>query len=92
MKYRLRDLRVDRDLTQEDLANLLNMTRQNYARIENEMVSLSFDNAIIISNFYGISPEELIKNRPLRGNITRSEYEQIKAAAILILSLEERIK
>ena len=92
MKLRLKDLRTDRDKTQQDIADLLNMTRQNYARIENEMISLSFEDAIALSSYYGVSLEELVKKNPSSKSLTKSEYKQLKEAAILILELENRIK
>lgn len=93
MKYRLKELREDRDIKQQVIADYLNMTRTNYSKIENELVAFTFDDAIKLANFYKITLEELINlesiNVPI---ITKTEYSTLKAAAILILKLQERYK
>ena len=40
-RYRLKDMREDRDLLQKDLAKLLNTTQQHYSRIENGDTEIS---------------------------------------------------
>lgn len=92
MKYRLKELREDHDMKQQVLADLLCMTRQNYSRIEQEDVILSFDDAIKIANFYKISLEELLSKRPDTLLITKEEMKLLKEASNLINEIDQRMK
>lgn len=40
---RIKDLREDKDLTQNDIAKILNITQAQYSRIEKEIYQLSYD-------------------------------------------------
>lgn len=54
MKNRIRELRLERNMTQEDLANLLNVSRQTVNAIENDkynpMLPLAFKIAAVFDN------------------------------------------
>lgn len=53
---RLKDLREDEDLTQENIANLLNLTNQQaYQRYESGKVELPMHYFIKLAKFYGVS-------------------------------------
>jgi transcriptional regulator with XRE-family HTH domain len=57
MKYqkRLKDIREDHDLTQEDLAKILQTSQQYYGKYENGKYELPFSRAIELAKFYNIS-------------------------------------
>ena len=57
---RLYDLRTDNDLTQEDVARILNTTKQNYGRYENGKRKLSIDDLITLSKFYKVSADYIL--------------------------------
>jgi len=61
MQYaqRLRDLREDRDLTQEDIAKVIGTSQSYYAQYENGKRELPFTRAIEISQFYNVSLDYL---------------------------------
>ena len=61
MQYaqRLKDLREDRDLTQEEIANVINTSQSYYAQYENGKRELPFSRAIEISKFYNVSLDYL---------------------------------
>ncbi len=63
---RLYDLRTDNDLTQEDVARVLNTTKQNYGRYENGKRKLNIDDLITLSKFYKVSTDYILclKNEP----------------------------
>ncbi len=54
------DLREDNDLTQKELATVLNKSQQGYAHIENGRANLSIDDMITLCKFYNISPEYIL--------------------------------
>ncbi len=57
---RIRDLREDKDLTQTDIANLLNTTQSYYAQYENGHRPLPIDHLITLCKFYDVSPEYIL--------------------------------
>lgn len=63
---RLRDLRIDNDLTQEDVARVLNTTKQNYGMYENDKRRLSIDDLIALSKFYKVATDYILclKDQP----------------------------
>lgn len=83
---RLRDMREDKDKTQSDIANVLDTTRQQYARWETGAQELPMHHFITLAKFYNVSLDYLaglvdtprtldgspyqIKNRINFGNIT----------------------
>ncbi len=57
---RLYDLRTDNDLTQEDVARILNTTKQNYGRYENGKRKLNIEDLITLSKFYKVSTDYIL--------------------------------
>ena len=57
---RLHDLRIDHDLTQQDVASFLNTTKQNYGMYENGKRRLSIDDLITLSKFYKVSTDYIL--------------------------------
>ena len=57
---RLYNLRTDNDLTQKDVARILNTTKQNYGRYENGKRKLSIDDLITLSKFYKVSTDYIL--------------------------------
>lgn len=57
---RLIDLRTDSDLTQSDVAKVLNKSQQGYAHIENGRANISVDDVIKLCKFYKVSPEYVL--------------------------------
>ena len=89
-KYRLRAIREDRDLTQEQVAKVLNMTRTNYARIEQELVTLSFDDAVLLSDFFEVSLEDLLITSKKNNVLTKDDQRLIRSAINLLESFEKK--
>ena len=56
---RLRDLREDKDLTQKDIAALLNTTQPQYARYETGERELPMHHFITLAKFYNVSLDYL---------------------------------
>ena len=57
---RIEDLRVDNDLTQQDIAELLNCQREVYRRYENGTRELPLSYAIILAKYYKVSLDYLV--------------------------------
>ena len=57
---RLRDLREDRDLTQAQIARLLNITQQVYSRYEKGINELPVRHLVTLCRFYGVSADKIL--------------------------------
>ncbi|MEG1657971.1 MAG: helix-turn-helix transcriptional regulator, partial [Oscillibacter sp.] len=54
-KYgRIRDLRNDRGLTQEDVANILNIKQNTYCQYEVGAVNYPLDAVVALAEYYGV--------------------------------------
>lgn len=57
---RIEDLRVDHDLTQQDVAKILNCQREVYRRYEKGTRELPLSYAIILAKYYDVSLDYLV--------------------------------
>ena len=57
---RLKDLREDRDLKQEDIAKFLNISQTNYSKYELGKINIPISSLIKLSEFYNISVDYLL--------------------------------
>ena len=60
MYNRIKELRIDRDIKQEHISQILNITQAQYSRIENNKYELSYDNLIKLALFYETSIDYLL--------------------------------
>ena len=60
MYRRIRDLREDRDLTQREVAKILNCSQQVYSNYELGQRDIPTDILIKISAFYGVSVDYIL--------------------------------
>ena len=58
--HRLEDLRVDADLTQSQVAEILNCQREVYRRYEKGLRELPLSYAIILARYYSVSIDYLV--------------------------------
>ena len=87
LKERLVQLRKDRSLSQNDLAEELNVSRQAISRWEQGTAVPSSDNLIYLSRLYGITLDELVYGKE------KIEIEQAEEAAeILVPEETDRVK
>lgn len=73
---RLRDIREDMDLKQEELANKLNMTRQQYQLYESGKREIPFHSVIELAGIFGISIDYIAGRTNDKKGLTRSELSQ----------------
>ena len=61
MKYidRIRALREDRDLTQTDVANLLNIGQKTYSDYELGKTRIPLDSMLMLAKYYNVSMDYL---------------------------------
>ena len=59
MKNRVEELRKSMGLNQEEFAKAIRVSRQTVSSIENGKYNPSLDLAFIISDFFGLSVEEI---------------------------------
>lgn len=57
---RLKDLREDNDLTQKQLATILNTTQQQYSKYELGIRLIPIDKLNILANFYQTSTDYIL--------------------------------
>lgn len=70
MELRIRDLREDADLSQETLAELLNVSQSTYSRYERGVLDIPCESLVTLARFYKTSTDFLLgltkEKRPYR--------------------------
>ncbi len=64
LKYRIRDLREDKDLPQREVAKVLGLSQQQYSRVENEEAEVTGEFLVKLANFYKVSIDYILKYEP----------------------------
>ena len=59
-RTRMRNLREDRDLTQREVARVINKSQQGYSHIEEGRAELKIEDLIKLCKFYGVSSDYFI--------------------------------
>mgnify|MGYP001187637283 CR=1 FL=1 len=57
---RLRELRINKKLTQQDMANHLGISRQGYAKYENDQSEPDYKTIKILASFFNVSADYLL--------------------------------
>ena len=57
---RLKDLREDKDLKQEEVANLLGISQTNYSKYELGKINIPINSLIVLADFYDTSINYLL--------------------------------
>ncbi|SDB24763.1 Helix-turn-helix [Ruminococcaceae bacterium FB2012] len=60
LKLRFRDLREDRDLSQTQIAKMLNCSQQTYSRYESHTTEIPLESLIVLAQFYKTSVDYLL--------------------------------
>ena len=60
MYQRIRDLREDRDLTQKQMAELLNLSQSTYSRYESGVLDIPSTVLISLAKFHKVSVDYLL--------------------------------
>ena len=59
-RERMRALREDNDLTQREVAKVINKSQQGYSHIEDGRAELKIEDMIKLCRFYGVSSDYFI--------------------------------
>lgn len=60
MYPRIRDLREDQELSQQELASVLNVSQTTYSRYETGKLDIPTQALIALAKFYGVSVDYLL--------------------------------
>ena len=74
MFQRIRDLREDNDLTQHQIATLLNISQSTYSRYENGELDIPIQMLIKLANYYNTSIDYLVNLTDVRTSYKASEH------------------
>ena len=58
--YRIRQIREDRDLSQETVAKVNKTTQQQYSKIETGRADISGEKLILLCRFYNLSADYIL--------------------------------
>jgi putative transcriptional regulator len=61
IRNKVRDLRAEREMTQQQLADQIDLTRQTVIAIEGDKYSPSLETAFRIANVFGVPLEEVFQ-------------------------------
>lgn len=56
----IKNLRIDNDIKQVDIAHLLGISQNYYSRIENGSRTLTIEMLILLCKFYGVSSDYIL--------------------------------
>ena len=59
-RERMRALREDNDLTQREVAKVINKSQQGYSHIEDGRAELKIDDLIKLCKFYGVTADYFV--------------------------------
>lgn len=81
MFQRIRDLREDNDLTQHQIANLLNVSQSTYSRYENGELDIPIQALIKLAKHYDTSIDYLVHMTDARNTSNRSLKDNSKGSS-----------
>lgn len=73
MFQRIRDMREDNDLTQHQIATLLNISQSTYSRYENGALDIPIQTLIKLANYYDTSIDYLVNMTEVRTSYKTSD-------------------
>ncbi len=61
MNSRIRDLREDRDLSQQTVANAIGITQRKYSYLETQTQPLTDELLVRLADYYGVSIDYILR-------------------------------
>ena len=71
---RLRDLREDRDMTQAQMARLLNCSQQTYSRYESHTTEIPLESLLWLADYYETSVDYLLGATDCRRRYPKAQH------------------
>ena len=68
---RIRDLREDNDLTQDEIAKYLNVTQRTYSRYENDDRAIPLEQLVKLADYYNTSVDYLLNRTDKKSHIKK---------------------
>ena len=81
---KLKDLRKQKQLTQKEIAKILNIAQTTYANYELEKNQLPMDILFKLADYYGVTLDYLCEHKT-KNNIDLSSFSDMKKGCIYIL-------
>lgn len=79
VRNRVKELRKERRLRQEELAGRINISRQTVSRIENGDNALAADILMSLANYFGVSIDYILyRSDSRRGEENQAEFNEIQ--------------
>lgn len=57
---RLKEIREEKNLSQSEIAKILNIKQNTYSQYENEIRQIPISSLIVLSNFYNVSVDYIL--------------------------------
>lgn len=89
---RIRQLRIDNGLTQEQVAEALNISRTFYSRVETGEKGCSIDLFVQVSNLFHVSLDYLILGKYSNNLLVSADRVQIKKDIATLMAHLEQFK
>lgn len=91
---RIKELRINRKISQEQMAEVLETTRQRYSRIENGQVDISYTMIKKIADYLGVQPSEITSAAEERKELVAFFREKSSSANVIncVAKIEEILK
>lgn len=81
---RLLNLRKEKNLSQEELANILDVSRQTVSKWETDQSTPDFDKIVPLCNYFGITTDELLTGRENLQEANKEDHKKSFARNIAI--------
>lgn len=81
MCSRLRELRIDSDKTQQDIADVLHISRPAYSLYERGQREMSYEHLCILADYFGVSLDYLFGRTDLPSfpaDVTPADYQLLQ--------------
>ena len=73
---RIEELRIDHDLTQQQVADILYCKREVYRRYEKGIRELPLSYAIILADYYGVTIDYIVERSNVKSNAPNIKREK----------------
>ena len=80
----LKKIRKEHNLTQAEVAKILQTSSVNYNRYENGLVQIDIQSLITLADYYHVSLDYLLDHK-VKGNVDTSSFSDTKKGCVLLI-------